>query len=128
MTDAKHPARDHLALVLDTDDLMAATRLARTMEPWFGIVKVGLELYCAAGPEAVASMRDLGFEDYFFSSGVCVVEWADKADLLWPDQHLRIHLKMMSETKRGILLFATGLRYCQLLQAFQKSAYATTSS
>jgi orotidine-5'-phosphate decarboxylase len=61
MTDAKHPARDHLALVLDTDDLVAATRLARMLEPWFGIVKVGLELYCAAGPEAVVSMRDLGF-------------------------------------------------------------------
>jgi orotidine-5'-phosphate decarboxylase len=61
MTDDKHAARDHMALVLDTDDLVAATRLARTMEPWFGIVKVGLELYCAAGPEAVVSMRDLGF-------------------------------------------------------------------
>jgi orotidine-5'-phosphate decarboxylase len=61
MTDAKHPARNHLALALDTDDLVAATRLARAMEQWFGIVKVGLELYCAAGPEAVVSMRDLGF-------------------------------------------------------------------
>jgi orotidine-5'-phosphate decarboxylase len=60
MTD-KHPARDRLALVLDTDDLVAATRLARAMEPWFGIVKVGLELYCAAGPEALVSMRELGF-------------------------------------------------------------------
>jgi orotidine-5'-phosphate decarboxylase len=67
MTDVKHPAhpahpaRDHLALVLDTDDLVAATRLARAMEPWFGIVKVGLELYYATGPEAVVSMRELGF-------------------------------------------------------------------
>jgi orotidine-5'-phosphate decarboxylase len=61
MTDGKHAARDHLALVLDTDDLVAATRLVRTMEPWFGIVKVGLELFSAAGPEAVMTMRDLGF-------------------------------------------------------------------
>jgi orotidine-5'-phosphate decarboxylase len=61
MTTDLHPARDHLALVLDTDDLVAASRLARAMEPWFGIVKVGLELYSAAGPEAVASMRDHGF-------------------------------------------------------------------
>lgn len=61
MTDGKHAARDHLALVLDTDDLVAATRLVRTMEPWFGIVKVGLELFSATGPEAVVAMRDLGF-------------------------------------------------------------------
>ena len=60
---------------------------------------------------------DLGFEDYFNSTGVCVVEWADKADLLWPDEHLRIRLKMMSETKRGLLFTATGVRYCELLQA-----------
>jgi tRNA threonylcarbamoyladenosine biosynthesis protein TsaE len=71
---------------------------------------------------------DLGFEDYFLSSGVCVVEWADKADKLWPDEHLRIRLKMLSETKRGLILCATGTRYCQLLQQFQKKTYATTSS
>jgi tRNA threonylcarbamoyladenosine biosynthesis protein TsaE len=90
-----------------------------------GLALYHFDLYRLEDPEEII---DLGFEDYFFSSGVCVVEWADKADLLWPDQHLRVHLKMMSETKRGILLFATGLRYCQLLQEFQKNAYATTSS
>lgn len=56
-----HPARGRLALVLDTDDLVAATRLAQTLQPWFGVVKVGLELFCAAGPEAVVAMRELGF-------------------------------------------------------------------
>ena len=83
------------------------------------------DLYRLENPEEII---DLGFEDYFFSSGVSVVEWADKADLLWPDQHLRIHLKMMSETKRGLLFTATGLHYRQLLQEFQKNTYATTSS
>jgi orotidine-5'-phosphate decarboxylase len=62
MTDGMHAARDQLALVLDTDDLVAAARLARTMEPWFATVKVGLELFSAAGPEAVMTMRDLGFD------------------------------------------------------------------
>ncbi|HAT45800.1 MAG TPA: tRNA (adenosine(37)-N6)-threonylcarbamoyltransferase complex ATPase subunit type 1 TsaE, partial [Ktedonobacter sp.] len=82
-------------------------------------------LYRLEDPEEVV---DLGFEDYFFGSGTCVVEWADKADLLWPNEQLRIRLKMMSETKRGLLLTATGLRYCELLQQFQKNTYATTSS
>jgi len=71
---------------------------------------------------------DLGFEEYFFSDGVCVVEWADKANLLWPTEHLRLGMKMLSETKRGLLFTATGARYCELLQQFQKNAYATTSS
>jgi tRNA threonylcarbamoyladenosine biosynthesis protein TsaE len=83
------------------------------------------DLYRLDNPEEVF---DLGFEDYFSSSGVCVVEWADKADLLWTPEHLRVRLKMMSETKRGLLFTATGTYYCQLLRQFQKNAYATTRS
>ena len=83
------------------------------------------DLYRLDDPEEI---RDLGFEDYFFGNGVCVVEWADKAELLWPDEHLRLRMKIMSETKRGLLFTATGLRYCELLQQFQKNTYATTSS
>lgn len=75
-----------------------------------------------------AEILDLGFEDYFFGSGACVVEWADKAELVWPHEHLRIRLKLLSETKRGILFTAIGERYCSLLHHFQKNTYATLSS
>jgi orotidine-5'-phosphate decarboxylase len=54
--------RRRLALALDVDDLVVAQRLARRLAPWFGVAKVGLELYSAAGPEAVSAMRDLGFD------------------------------------------------------------------
>ncbi len=71
---------------------------------------------------------ELGFEDYFYGSGVCVVEWADKAPLLWPSEQLYIRLKALNETKRSLLLVATGTRYCELLRQFQKITYATASS
>lgn len=51
-----------LALALDVDDLVVATRLARELSPWFGIAKIGLELYSAVGPEAVGALRELGFD------------------------------------------------------------------
>ncbi|NLD77736.1 MAG: orotidine-5'-phosphate decarboxylase [Acidimicrobiales bacterium] len=54
--------RRRLALVLDLDDLVEARRLAQTLRPWFGVVKVGLELYSAAGPDAIESMVDLGYD------------------------------------------------------------------
>ena len=54
-------ARDHLAISLDVPDLDAAMNLARTVAPWFGVAKVGLELYSAAGPRAVEPLADLGF-------------------------------------------------------------------
>lgn len=75
-----------------------------------------------------AEIFDLGFDDYLNSDGVCVVEWADKADLYWPADHLSIRLKILSETKRGLLFTAVGQRYCQLLRQFQKNTYVTTGS
>ncbi len=84
------------------------------------------DLYRLDEPEEII---DLGFEDYFYDgSGVSVVEWADKAAALWSDGKLRIRLKLMSETKRGLLFVATGARYCELLRQFQKNTYATANS
>lgn len=54
--------RSRLALVLDLDDMVEATRLAREMRPWFGVAKVGLELYSAVGPDVIAPLRDLGYD------------------------------------------------------------------
>lgn len=54
--------RRRLALVLDVDDMVEATRLAREMQPWFGVAKVGLELYSAVGPDVIAPLRDLGYD------------------------------------------------------------------
>jgi orotidine-5'-phosphate decarboxylase len=48
--------RERLALALDVDDLAAAVELATRLDPWFGIVKVGLELFTAAGPAAVETL------------------------------------------------------------------------
>jgi orotidine-5'-phosphate decarboxylase len=54
--------RDRLALALDVDDLVDALRLARLLRPWFGVAKVGLELYTAAGPDAIGALAGEGFE------------------------------------------------------------------
>jgi len=83
------------------------------------------DLYRLDNPEEIV---DLGFEDYFFSNGVSVIEWAEKAGSFWPAEHLNIRLKIMSETKRGLLFIATGERYCELLRQFQKNVYVTTGS
>jgi orotidine-5'-phosphate decarboxylase len=54
--------RSHLALALDVDDLVIALRLARDLKPYFGVAKVGLELFSAAGPEAVTALVDMGYD------------------------------------------------------------------
>jgi orotidine-5'-phosphate decarboxylase len=54
-------ARDHLALALDIGDLHASLALAERVQPWFGIAKVGFELYAEAGPAAFDALQDKGF-------------------------------------------------------------------
>lgn len=58
---AQHPWADRLVLALDVDDLVEAMRLADDLRPWFGVAKVGLELFSAAGPDVVGSLIDSGY-------------------------------------------------------------------
>ncbi len=53
--------RDHLALALDVGDLPTALAVAARVQPWFGVAKVGFELYAEAGPDAFDALRDKGF-------------------------------------------------------------------
>ncbi len=59
---AQSAISDRLALALDVDDLVAAIRLGRELSDYFSVAKIGLELYSAAGPEAIAAIADLGYD------------------------------------------------------------------
>ncbi|HLX78092.1 MAG TPA: orotidine-5'-phosphate decarboxylase [Acidimicrobiales bacterium] len=61
MADDNAIARGRLVLALDFGDLDQARRIARSCAPFFATVKVGLELFVAAGPRAVDELRDDGF-------------------------------------------------------------------
>lgn len=54
-------ARDRLVLALDVGDLAAAEAMAARVGEWFGVAKVGLELFIEAGPAAFTRFQDLGF-------------------------------------------------------------------
>jgi orotidine-5'-phosphate decarboxylase len=61
-TDANPEVRDRLAIALDRPDLDDALRLARDVSPWIGVAKIGLELYSAAGPDAIRQIDALGMK------------------------------------------------------------------
>ena len=54
--------RSKLALALDVDDAVEAQRLARELRGWFGVAKVGLELFSAVGPPIVQLLIEDGYE------------------------------------------------------------------
>jgi orotidine-5'-phosphate decarboxylase len=62
IVEAPTEARSHLAVALDLDDSVAALRLARELQPWFGVAKVGLELFAAAGPDVIGALVDIGYD------------------------------------------------------------------
>lgn len=61
-TEAPAEVRAKLAVALDLDDSVAALRLARELQPWFGVAKVGLELYSASGPDVVGALTEMGYD------------------------------------------------------------------
>jgi orotidine-5'-phosphate decarboxylase len=62
VVDVPASTRSRLALALDVDDAVAADRLAKELRPWFGVAKVGLELFSAAGPRIVQSLIDHDYD------------------------------------------------------------------
>jgi tRNA threonylcarbamoyladenosine biosynthesis protein TsaE len=78
-----------------------------------------LDLYRLDDPTAVAA---LGLEEYLEGDGVCVVEWADRADTLWPPSWLRIYLVATGSRERAIYLQGCGPRGQSLRRALLRAA------
>ena len=62
-------------------------------------------------------IEDLGLDEYLFGEGICVVEWAEKGDGLWPNDHLTIRMDQVASKTRLLTLLANGNRHCALLDA-----------
>jgi orotidine-5'-phosphate decarboxylase len=61
-TEIPAEVRDRMVLGLDVGGLAEAEAMATRVAPWFGVVKVGHELYAEAGPAAFDRMHELGFK------------------------------------------------------------------
>jgi len=60
------------------------------------------------------SAEDLGFDEYFESSGVTVVEWAHLIEEQLPEDILTIQIRHTGDDTRKIILHPKGARYEQL--------------
>jgi len=65
-----------------------------------------LDLYRLSNPSELA---DLGYEEWFDSSGLCIVEWAERAESLLPSPCIRIHLEHGGGDTRRLEIQAAGL-------------------
>jgi tRNA threonylcarbamoyladenosine biosynthesis protein TsaE len=58
----------------------------------------------------------LGYEEFFYDQGVCVIEWADRLKSLLPQECLKIELCIKGKTQRRFKFAARGSRYKKLLE------------
>ena len=62
----------------------------------------------------------LGLEDYLFGDGLCVIEWADKAEGYFPLDHVDISIETVSDSARVFTLEAEDGGREQLLSALSE--------
>lgn len=73
--------------------------------------------------ESLDEALEIGLEDYLYGEGICAVEWADRVPAAMPEEHLRIALSFLSETKRVVRMEPAGPRYIALVEAFKRRAF-----
>ena len=90
--------------------------LARELEGRFKLYH--LDLYRL---EKMPEITDLGLDDYLYGEGATVIEWADRAENLWPDDHLRIDLEYAGAKARKLRVTAHGERYTDMLEQLARA-------
>ncbi len=73
--------------------------------------------------ERPAELHGVGLEEALDGTGVCLIEWADRAEALLPDERLDVHLGHLSETKRVVRFTPHGRRYEELVDTLKKTAF-----
>ena len=54
--------------------------------------------------EQVSEFFEMGYEDYFFGDGICLVEWPDRVEALLPDDVIRLRFTHLGDDRREIVM------------------------
>ncbi len=65
---------------------------------------------------SVEEVEDIGIEDYLSQDAVCVVEWAERGEAIFPSHNLLISMRIVSETSRLLEFKPRGPHYLRLMQ------------
>ncbi len=76
-----------------------------------------LDLYRLEGQD----LGTTGWEETLESGGITVIEWPDRAGNALPEDRVDIHIEHIADTKRRVVLSATGPRSIELLRGFHDS-------
>lgn len=67
--------------------------------------------------EGADDLLDLGYEDYFYSNGVTIVEWGDKIENILPEERININIEKGKELdERIVTLSGKGERFEKIVR------------
>lgn len=70
--------------------------------------------------ENAHELYDLGFDEYFYGKGVCIIEWADKIQKMIPHENIVIDIEKSDDLESRILhIRGYGSRYDELIKELE---------
>jgi len=70
----------------------------------------------------IEEMYDIGYEEYFYGNGICIIEWASQIRELIPKEHLWIEIKLGDEiSSREFYIKGTSEHYDKIVEELVKS-------
>lgn len=71
--------------------------------------------------ENADELFDLGFDEYFYGNGVCIIEWAEKIEKLLPKERIELDIKKGKDiNERVINITAYGSEYIDLVKELEE--------
>lgn len=67
----------------------------------------------------------LGLDDYMYGDGVTVIEWAERALEVIPQERLWVKLLYLDHTKRNLIFEASGDHYIEMLQTLRAGLFGS---
>lgn len=53
---------------------------------------------------STSELLDIGVEEYFYGNGICLVEWPERAQGVYPDGAISVTITRLSENEREIVV------------------------
>ena len=71
--------------------------------------------------DSFEEIHSLGLDDYLFGDGLCVVEWADKANGYFPVDHLLVSIEVTGDDLRTLTLSCENRRFSDLIESLRET-------
>jgi tRNA threonylcarbamoyladenosine biosynthesis protein TsaE len=65
--------------------------------------------------------EELGLDEYFYGSGVTIVEWANRIEAILPQERLSIYIENLGPVERSFLIVPSGLKYQNWCEALKEN-------